>query len=115
MPARASIKIIPSPTFVADIDFSVAGEPDPVSVGFEFRHKSPDVLKEWVSSFGDRDAASALSEVVVRWTGGIVDESGTAVPFTQENFRLFLGAHGPRPQDLLRGYIRELTESRQKN
>ena len=69
----------------------------------------------WACARSSADAASALSEVVVRWTGGIVDESGAAVPFTQENFRLFLGAHGPRPQDLLRGYIRELTESRQKN
>jgi len=45
----------------------------------------------------------------------VVDESGEAVRFSGDNFRRFLAAHGPRSEDLLRGYIRELTESRQKN
>lgn len=110
-----ALRIIPNPLFVAPIPFSVAGEEEPTVVEFEFRHKSPEALKTWVDGFGSRDTATALGEVVVRWTGGVVDESGEPVSFSTENFRRFLAAHGPRSQDLLRGYIRELTESRQKN
>lgn len=109
------LRIIPNPVFIAPIPFTVAGEEEPTVVEFEFRHKSPEALKAWVAGFGSRDTATALGEVVVRWTGGVEDESGEPVIFTTENFRRFLAAHGPRSEDILRGYIRELTESRQKN
>lgn len=110
-----AIRIIPSPIFVADVPFTVAGEPDPALIPFEFRHKSPADLKTWFADYAARDTASALSDVIVRWTAGVIDEAGAAVPFSQENFRAFLAGHGPRAEDLLRAYVRELTESRQKN
>lgn len=110
-----TLRIVPSPTFVANVPFTVAGEPEPAVIAFEFRHKSPEDLKKWVTDFASRDTASALSEVVIRWTAGVVDEADQQVPFTHENFRAFLAGHGPRAEDLLRTYIRELTESRQKN
>ncbi len=110
-----SIRIIPNPLFVASIPITVAGEPEPALIEFEFRHKSPEALKTWIETSGKRDMATALAEVVVRWTGGVVDHDEQEVLFTAHNFRLFLAAHGSRCEDLLKGYIRELTESRQKN
>jgi hypothetical protein len=109
------LRIVPHPTFLAKIPLTVAGEDEPVLIEFECRHKSPEALKEWIATFGERDTRSALAEVIVRWTGGIEDESGAPVLFSADSFRTFLAAHGPRSEDLLRGYIRELTESRQKN
>jgi len=109
------LRIVPNPTFLAKIPLTIAGEDEPAILEFEFRHKSPEALKEWFTTFGDRDTSSAMSDVVVRWTGGVEDEHGQPVPFSPANFRIFLSAHGPRAEDLLRGYIKELTESRQKN
>lgn len=109
------LRIIPNPTFQARIPLTVAGQDEPALLEFELRHKSPEALKEWFATCGERDTATALAEVVVRWTGGVEDERGEPVPFSPANFRLFLGAHGSRAEDMLRGYIRELTESRQKN
>lgn len=109
------LRILPNPVFIAPVPFTVAGENEPTVVQFEFRHKSPEALKAWISGFGSRDTATALAEVVVGWTSDVVDEQGQPLPFTLETFRRFLSAHGPRAEDLLRAYLRELTESRQKN
>ena len=110
-----AIRITPNPKFTAKLPFTVAGEADPVLIPFEFRHKSPEALKVFFAEHRQSPTAEALSEVVVRWVDKVVDEEGVAVPFTPDNFRAFLEGHGPRAEDILRAYVRELTESRQKN
>lgn len=108
------IKIVPHPTFRARVAFTVPGEPD-ASIEFVFRHKSPAALGEWHKTFSSRSSAQALAEVVEKWTGGVVDENGDEVPYSPENFALFLAAHAPRSEELLETYLKEVFESRRKN
>lgn len=109
-----AIRIIPNPTFRARVQLTVPGEPD-AAIEFVFRHKSPKALTEWHQTFGDKTSAEALSEVVEKWAGGVIDENGDEVPYTPENFALFLAAHAPRAEELLETYLREVFESRRKN
>lgn len=109
------LRLAPQPTFKAKIPFSIAGEEEPALVLFELRHKSPDDLKKWAATFGGRDSASALEEIVVRWIDGVVDEEDKQVPFSAEALRAFLGAQGSRSKDLMRFYLAELQDGRQKN
>ena len=103
------------PTFQKRVPFSVAGEAEPAVVLFEFRHKSPDELKQWAATFGGRDTAAALSEVVVRWVDGVIDEHDAQVPFSESAFREFLAAQGSRSKELMAEYLAELQEGRRKN
>lgn len=110
-----AIRIVPAPTFRAQIPFTVAGSADPAYVDFEFRHKSPEQLALWLTTMGDRPAATALAEIVVTWHSGVIDEAGGDVLYSAAALKLFVESHGPRGQEMVRGYLTELTQSRQKN
>lgn len=109
------LKIACAPTFRVRVPLSVAGEEEPAWVIFEFRHKSPDDLKQWAATFHGRDTASALSDVVVRWIDGVVDENDAQVPFSEQAFRDFLNAQGSRGKEMMAEYVRELQDGRRKN
>jgi hypothetical protein len=108
------IRLTPSPTFKARVKFTVPGAEDPALVEFEFRHKAPQALSAWWEASKDRPTADVLYEVIAGWSG-VIDETGADVPFTADALAVFLAGHGPRPRELLGAYLRELTESRQKN
>ena len=110
-----SIRIVPSPTFSARVPFTVPGESEPAWIDFEFRHKAPEALRAWLESRGDRSVSEALSDVVVRWKGGVIDEDGSEVVYSPAALSVFLSSHAPRAQELARAYIAEITESRLKN
>lgn len=107
------IKLVPSPTFKARVRFTQPGADD-APVEFEFRHKAPLAMASWWQGAVGRPVAEALAEVIVGWTG-VIDESGAEVPFGVDALTMFLAGHGPRGRELLAAYLRELTESRQKN
>lgn len=109
------IRIIPHPVFRAAIPFTVAGQESPAVVTFDLRHKSPQELRRWAASFAGRETAEIVSDVVVAWVSGVVDDDGAEVPYSKDNLELFLASHGSRATDLLHAYQRELLESRQKN
>lgn len=110
-----ALRIIPAPTFKAKVSFSVAGEADVAVIDWEFRHKSPEALKAWWEAYRERPTNDAIAAISVGWLNGVIDEAGNDVPYSEEALVQFLAAHGPRREELLRTYTRELTESRQKN
>lgn len=108
-----TIRLVPAPTFKARVRFTQPGADDAL-VEFEFRHKSPAALGEWVKASADKTADGAMVEVIANWSG-VIDGDGNEVPFNQDNLAAFLSGHGPRAGELFRAYWRELMESRQKN
>lgn len=108
------MRLIPNPTFSADVKFTAPGG------GFDllritFKHKSPEALAAWLVQ-KETNAIDAVADIVDGWEEGtVVDAAGNAVLFSRESLTLFLNAHGPRLQDLIFQYLRELTESRIKN
>jgi hypothetical protein len=107
------IRLIPHPTFKARVKFTQPGAEDAL-VEFEFRHKPPAALAAWWQAAQDKPMAAALAEVIVGWTG-VIDEAGAEVPFAVDPLAAFIAGHAPRASELLGAYLRELTESRQKN
>lgn len=108
------IRLIPNPTFKARVKFTVPGDAACALVDVEFRHKSPAALAAWWQTAQERPVAEALAEVIVGWSG-VIDETGTDVPFGGDALAAFLAGHGPRSGELLTAYLTELTESRAKN
>lgn len=107
------IRLTPTPTFKARVRFTQPGADDAI-VEFEFRHKAPQALSAWLEASRERPVADALAEAIVGWSG-VIDESGADVPFSVDALAAFCAGHSPRAAELLAGYLRELTESRQKN
>jgi len=107
------IRLIPNPTFKARVRFTQPGADDAL-VEFEFRHKGPAALSDWWASAVDRPASESLAEVIIGWSG-VHDELGNEVAFSSNALMVFIASHTPRGRELLATYLRELTESRQKN
>lgn len=107
------IRITPTPTFKARVRFTQAGADDAV-VEIEFRHKAPTALADWWRGASEKPVAVALSEVVLGWSG-VIDSDGNEVACNADSLAMFIAGHGPRGGELLGAYLRELTESRQKN
>ena len=107
------IRINPAPIFRAPVAFTLAGEGEE-SCRFTFRHKSPSALTEWRKTIGARPAHVSMAEIVEGWEG-VVDEDDKPVPYSPSALKTFLEAHSTRAEDLAKGYLYALTESRVKN
>jgi hypothetical protein len=110
-----AIRIFPDPIFIARVEFTVLGQESPEASIWEFHHKSPAALQGWLQTMGETPVDEALSEIVVRWVSGIVDENGDDATFSKSALRTFLLAQATRPGELLYGYVQALQESRVKN
>jgi hypothetical protein len=108
------IKLIPNPTFKARVPFTVPGADEPAVIEIEFAHRAPAALAAWWSASQELPAARAFADIVLSWSG-VIDESGAEVACTPETLAQFLAGSATRGQELLRAYLRELTESRLKN
>lgn len=108
------IKLIPDPTFKAQVPFTVAGTDVPAVIEIEFAYKSPPVLAAWWEACKEQPIATGMADVIKGWTG-VVDESGADVPYSPEGLSRFIGSSSTRGGELLRAYFKNLTESRLKN
>jgi len=108
-----TIRINHAPIFRALVAFTLAGEGEE-SCRFTFRHKTPAALIEWRKTIGTRPAHESMAEIVEGWEG-VVDEDDKPVPYSPAALKSFLEAHSTRAEDLAKGYLYALTESRVKN
>lgn len=108
------IRLIPNPVFKATVHFTQPGTDELATVVFEFRHKPPKALDAWLQASKDKSSAAAMSEAIVGWSG-VIDENGNEVPFSEDMLAAFMAGHGPRAQELISAYMREMLESRRKN
>lgn len=108
------IRLVPHPTFKARVPFSVPGEDAPAVIEIEFAHKAPGVLAAWWETVKGKPIAEGMADIVKGWAG-VVDAAGAEVPYTADALAQFIGNSSTRGEELLRAYLRELTESRLKN
>jgi hypothetical protein len=108
------IRLVPAPTFKAKVPFTVPGADAPALIEIEFAHRAPTALKAWWESSSAQPVAKAMAEIVLGWSG-VVDETGAEVPYSADALAQFVGNSATRGEELLRAYLRELTESRTKN
>jgi hypothetical protein len=108
------IKLVPDPTFKAQVPFTVPGATEPAIIEIEFAHRSPVALDAWWQSAKGRPVATGMVEVIKGWSG-VVDETGAEVPYSPAALAQFIGNSSTRGEELLRAYLKELTESRLKN
>lgn len=125
-------KIVPDPTFRAPAALTVPGKDKPVQLVIEWRHRDRNGLQQWLDDLSpQKPPATAdgeppkllppklsdvdgLAAVIADWDG-VCDEEGNAVPFSKEILGKVLDAYHNAGAELVRAYVRALTESRLGN
>ncbi|MES2909883.1 MAG: phage tail assembly chaperone [Pseudomonadota bacterium] len=106
-------KLVPSPTFAAEVPLSVPGVSQPLNVLVTFKHQNRDALKAWVFSAPQKDDVELLGGVIVTWSG-VVDEAGQPVPYNLSALSDLLANYSPSRSELFHAYLNELTEAKKK-
>lgn len=101
-------KLEPNPTFLATVQITEpGGQSRPLKV--HFKHQTSSQLKEFLN--GRSSDADVLARMVDRIDPAEVPEGMTDADFIKELFEKYPASSA----DMLRTYLRELTESRIKN
>ena len=108
------IRLVPNPTFRASVPFTQPGDVAPAIIEIEFAHRSPAALAAWWEASKAQPVAIGMADTIKGWSG-VVDDTGADVEYSAEALQRFIGNSHTRGQELLRAYLRELTESRLKN
>lgn len=106
-------RIVPNPTFKANINLTVPGQEEPAVVEVEFRHKGRAALKAWLENAAGKTDADLLDEVIVSLP--LADEDGKDVPYTVKRLQQMLDNYPAAAREFTEGYVFALTESRAKN
>jgi hypothetical protein len=114
-------KLIPNPTFTADVSLTRPGEDVPGKVKFTFKALGNKDFKAWLdgaqpANNGGAVAADAdfLGQVVTDWDGP-VDETDAAVPFSAPAFAGLLDAYPASGLEIYTAYLKARMESRAGN
>lgn len=96
-----------APTFRAEVEITPPGAGPLLKLPVVFRHQPKAKLRTWIDALPTRPAGESLAEVIESWEAD-KPYSAEALAELVENY--------PAPADeLIRGYLRALTESRAKN
>jgi len=103
-------KIIPDPTFKADVLLTVPGQADQVKVNMTFRHKDRAALIELDKSL--RDKKTKVEDILVDL---IEDWDGINSPCDKESITAFCYNYVAAPLEVINAYKDELIQSKIKN
>lgn len=106
----------PAPTFTADAALSVPGQAEPARLTIHWKHLSRDKLTEWIDALSASKLSDVdgLAQVIAGWEG-VVDQQGQEVPYSIDRLRALLCGYHIAGAELVRAYVRALTESRVGN
>lgn len=106
-------KIIPNPTFTANVKLTVPGQAEPAVVEIEFRHKGKAAYKLWLENADGKTDQVFLGEVIVNIP--MADKDGKELPYTEKRLGMMLDAYPASGIEILAAYSTGLMESRAKN
>lgn len=109
-------KIDPAPTFRAEVSLSAPGQTEPNRLSIEWQHLDRKQLTEWIDALAAAQLSDVdgLAQVIAGWDG-VVDHQGQNVPYSKDRLQALLCAYHAAGAELVRGYVRALTESRVGN
>jgi hypothetical protein len=121
-------KVTPNPTFSEFVRLSVPGHPVPARISITWRHKTGKEVEAWFESNKDRPAVDGLDEVIAGWGEPVLNDKGEEepgispigadgekLPYTREALASILSNYSASTDELVRGYVLALRESRVKN
>lgn len=108
------LRINPSPTFTIPVEITVPGQETTEIIRVTWRHKTSEQLAAWLSAKADKPVRDALDEVVDAWDGP-ADDAGNKLPYSREALGNLVSGYPASGGELVRAYIKGLTESRAKN
>lgn len=108
------LKLNPNPTFSATVQLSVPGSDKTIPVKMVFRHRTMKQIIAWFKLQEKRESAEALSELIESWSG-ITDDEGNDIEFSREALATLLENYQPATNEIIRGYMQELAQSKVKN
>lgn len=103
-------KIIPDPTFTADVPLTVPGQKEQVIVGMTFNYKDKAALIDFEKRCIDKDSSveSLIAEIVSGWSG--IDTECNA-----ESIKALCANYIMAPSEIITAYNKELVRSKAKN
>lgn len=108
-------KIVPNPTFTAEVRISVPGSSEGAPLTLTFRHRGRQELKAWIDRAKDAaNDAAYLGEIIESWRG-VEDAEGRPLPYSAEALARLLDAYPPAGAEVFDAYLEALTKGREKN
>jgi len=103
------LKITPDPKFTADVQITVPGLAEPVSVTMTFKYRTRKEMLDFLEAEKDKQLSETMrNDVVLGWSGFDAD-------FSKENLALFLENYPAAPLEIWTEYNKQLYGSRVKN
>lgn len=106
-----ALKINPDPEFLADVQLTVPGQPDPVTVGITFRYftlKQMAAIRDELKKEKSLSDADFLDRLIVSWRG--FDQE-----YSKETLEKFLENYPTAAGEIVTAYNKHLLVSRVKN
>lgn len=107
-------KLEPNPTFALKVQLHLPGIDAPAVLELTARHHGRTALKAWLERASEATDADFLAEVVADWKG-VFGPGDVAVPFSRDALAQLLEAFPAAGAAIVRAYLTELSEGKQKN
>lgn len=108
------IKLVADPTFEHLVRLTIPGEAKPAEVLMKFKHMTAAQRQAWYESKTQDTVSKAVAEILLGWRG-VLGEDGKEVEFSSEALEQLLQNYGAAADEIVRGWLLGLTESRVKN
>lgn len=110
------LKLVPKPTFAAQVAISVPGETKLPVINVVFRHKKDSEIQDWLKRGDepDADAAAIFDEVIESWTG-LADAGDNDLAYSMDALREMFDVYPASRFDMLSAYLSQLRRARGKN
>ena len=102
------LKIVPEPTFKANVQITVPGQEDTASVELTFNYMPKTKALEFFSEMKGKTDVEALTTLIAGW-------DGFDVPFSKAALETFLDNYPAAAFEIIQAFNRNLLESRIKN
>ena len=102
------LKIVPEPTFKANVQITIPGQEDTASVELTFNYMSKTKALEFFSEMKGKTDVEALTTLIAGW-------DGFDVPFSKAALETFLDNYPAAAFEIIQAFNRNLLESRIKN
>jgi hypothetical protein len=107
-------RLDPNPTFPLKVLLHLPGVEAPATLDLIAKHLGKTALKTWLDRASATTDAEFLAEVIRDWSG-VFREGDMAVPFSRDALAQLLESFPAAGAAIVRAYLTELSEVRQKN
>jgi hypothetical protein len=107
-------KLEPNPTFALKVSLHLPGIDAPATLELTARHLGRTALRLWLDKASSTADADFLAEVISGWSG-VFGNADEAIAYSRDALAQLLESFPSAGPAIVRAYLTELSEGRQKN